>query len=147
MIIFATPDFGASGILHLLLLIGWTIVFAIVAVGIWWGARLYKKESRRIKTCGILVIVVSGMTPLFCCLAPPLAVRFFYGNYPIGSYPNNTIIKGMSPDEVTAILGNPHERVNHGDGERWYYWIDSFGIGYFGVLFGPDGRVIGTHGN
>ena len=32
-------------------------------------------------------------------------------------------------------------------GEGWYYWLDSFGIGYFGVRFGPDGRVTGTHGN
>jgi outer membrane protein assembly factor BamE (lipoprotein component of BamABCDE complex) len=53
----------------------------------------------------------------------------------------------MTRDEVAAILGSPHERFKKDDAESWYYWIDSFGVSYFGVRFGPEGRVIGTHGN
>ena len=70
-----------------------------------------------------------------------------YGNYPLGSYPNGKITEGMTRDEVSAVLGSPHERFTSDDEESWYYWIDSFGIGYFCVRFGPEGRVTGTHGN
>jgi outer membrane protein assembly factor BamE (lipoprotein component of BamABCDE complex) len=70
-----------------------------------------------------------------------------YGNYPLGSYPNGKITQGMTKDEVEAILGSPHERFKRDDEETWYYWLDSFRIGFFGVRFGPDGHVTGTHGN
>jgi hypothetical protein len=53
----------------------------------------------------------------------------------------------MSTDDVLSILGSPHERSKEGEDEHWYYWIDSFGLYYFGVHFGPDGRVSFTHGN
>ncbi len=69
------------------------------------------------------------------------------GYYPIGSYPNNKIQAGMSGEEVVAILGNPHEHYLKNGGENWLYWIDSFGLGWFGVDFGPDGYVVRTYGN
>ena len=53
----------------------------------------------------------------------------------------------MTRDEVTQTLGRPHERFSGGDGERWFYWLDSFGLGWFGLDFGPDGRVTGTYVN
>jgi outer membrane protein assembly factor BamE (lipoprotein component of BamABCDE complex) len=70
-----------------------------------------------------------------------------HGNYPLGRYPSNKIDKGMSRDEVQAILGSPHEKYRRDHDETWFYWIDSFGAHYFGVILGPDGRVTGTHGN
>lgn len=82
-----------------------------------------------------------------CCQGPPHLIRLFYGNSPIGSYPSNKIKEGMSAEEVVAILGTPHERHDSSEGESWYYWIDSFGITWFAVWFGPDGRVVGTRGN
>ena len=53
----------------------------------------------------------------------------------------------MSGEEVVAILGNPHERYLKNGGENWLYWIDSFGLGWFGVDFGPNGYVVRTYGN
>jgi hypothetical protein len=53
----------------------------------------------------------------------------------------------MSTDEVKALLGTPHERYKQGEEESWYYWIDSFDAGWFGVRFGPDGRVLSKYGN
>jgi outer membrane protein assembly factor BamE (lipoprotein component of BamABCDE complex) len=89
---------------------------------------------------------VSGSIPLCCCLGPPHVIRLEYGNYPIGRFPND-IRPGMSAEEVVATLGTPHERHSRGDVDSWFYWIDSFGLGWFGVDFGPDGRVTHTYGN
>ncbi len=147
MVILATPDFGSSAIIVYILLITWAVVLLIVSVGIIRGMILLDSESHRRRKRGALLILVSGLVPFLCCLGPPHVVRLVYGNYPIGRYPNNKIREGMTTDEVAAILGPPHERMKSGGAESWYYWIDSFGMGWFGVRFGSNGRVIGTHGN
>jgi SmpA / OmlA family len=144
---FATPDFGAGATIWGMLCVAWVVVLVLTVLGIAWGAKLLKSESPKHKRYGLLVVLVSGLVPLCCLLLPPQVVRMAYGNYPLGSYPNGKIREGMTRDEVTAILGSPHEHYKRDDEESWYYWIDSFGIGYFGVRFGPKGRVIGTHGN
>ena len=147
MVIFGTPDFGASGVPVLFLLIVWAIVLTLVSIGIVRGIRLLKSDSSKARKYGVLLLVVSGLVPFSCCLGPSQVVRLVYGNYPIGERPNNKIQEGMSFDEVTAILGTPHERFKKDDQESWYYWIDSFGIGWFAVDFGPDGNVERTYGN
>ncbi len=54
----------------------------------------------------------------------------------------------MTADEVRAALGPPHEVHNYREGGgHWYYWLDWFGIGWFAVGFGPDGRVTGSGGD
>jgi hypothetical protein len=146
MMIFATPDFGTGAYLALILLIVWVVVLALVVFGILRGARLLNNGAAKDRKYGILLIVMSGLIPLLCCLGPPEVVRIVYGNYPIGQYPSN-IREGMSADEVLATLGSPHERFQENDGEHWYYWIDSFGIHWACVDFGSDGRVSHTHGN
>ena len=145
--LFATPDFGAGATVSGLLCLAWAVVFVLIALGIGWGSKLLRSESPKARMSGLLIVLVSGMVPVSCCLGPPHAVRIVYGNYPLGSYPNGKIKEGMTKDEVAAILGSPHERFIRADEESWYYWLDSFGIGYFGVRFGPEGRVTGTHGN
>jgi hypothetical protein len=145
--LFATPDFGAGAFVWGLLCLAWAVVFVMVASGIAWGTKLLRSESPKARKYGLLFVLVSGIIPLGCCLLPPVAVRITYGNYPLGSYPNGKITEGMTRDEVSTILGSPHERYRRDDEDSWYYWIDSFGIGYFGVRFGPEGRVTGTHGN
>ena len=145
--IFATPDFGASGGIVLVLMIVWAVVLALVAAAILWGMKLLRSMSRTTRTVGFLLILVSGLVPFGCCFGPSHVVRFIYGNYPLKHYPTGKIKEGMSPDEVLAILGTPHQRYKRSDGESWYYWLDSFDINWFGVQFGPDGRVTSTHGN
>jgi hypothetical protein len=147
MIVFATPDFGASGYVVLVIWVVGLLTFWLVAAGVAIGLRLFRSESSRRRLCGGLLLLVSGLTPFLCCLGPSQAIRLVYGNYPIGSYPTGKIKPGMSPDEVVATLGTPHERFKQGDVERWFYWIDAYGIHWFGVDFGPDGRVGGTYGN
>jgi hypothetical protein len=147
MTLFATPDFGSgAGILGIVTLV-WLAVLVLVAVGVFGGFRLLKRESLIARRCGWILLLGSLSVPLFCCLAPPGIVRITYGNFPIGAYPNGKIREGMSKDEVAAVLGAPHERYTEDDGESWYYWVDSFGAHWFCVRFGPEGRVIRTHGN
>ena len=147
MITLATPDFGASAGIGLCPLFAWAVVLVFVGVGVFWGVRLVRGQSSKSRAFGVLLVVVSALIPFACCLGPPHVVRVVYGNYPLGSYPSGKIKEGMSADEVVAILGTPHERYKEGDGEHWYYWLDSFDMNYFGVQFGPDGRVVSTHGN
>jgi hypothetical protein len=145
--VFATPDFGSSGFLASCLLVSGAIVALLVLIGVLRGTRLLQSESAGRRRRGIILLVLCGIVPLFCCLGPSVAVRVTHGNFPLWRYPNGKIKEGMARDEVEAVLGRPHERFQSEDGEGWYYWLDSFGMGYFGVRFGPDGRVIGTHGN
>jgi outer membrane protein assembly factor BamE (lipoprotein component of BamABCDE complex) len=73
--------------------------------------------------------------------------RLNYGSYPLSGNPYGKVKEGMSADDVRAALGDPHNRETRGDdGEGWYYYQDSFQIGWFCVDFGLDGRVKGTHG-
>jgi len=147
MIIFATPDFGASGFVALFWLIVYVAIIVFAFVGVVMGAKLLAKESPKVRKTGLALILAGGMVPLFCCLGPPYITRVLKGNYPIKRYPDNKITRGMTRDEVVTILGSPHERYKQGDEDHWYYWIDSFGISWFGVNFGPDGQVIVTYGN
>src|SRR5262245_42722102 len=125
MLIFATPDFGTSGGIALMLLIAWAIVFGLVLAGMVWGVRIVSSKTTRRKVIGVVLLLVSGAIPFTCCLGPPYCIRIVYGNYPIGSYPIGKIQKGMTTDEVAAALGTPHHRYRQGDEERWHYWIDS----------------------
>jgi hypothetical protein len=147
MSIFATPDFGASATMGVCVVVVWAFVLVLVLVGLVRGIRLLGSELPKSRKRGLLLVLVSGLVPFCCWLLPPQVVRIVYGNYPLGSYPNNKINQGMTTDEVEEILGKPHKRIKADDGEHWYYWIDSFDIYWFGVRFGPEGRVIGTHGN
>ena len=94
-----------------------------------------------------MIILASILAPVFCCVGPPHLFRLAYGSYPIGSYPNGKIKEGMSPAEVEAILGKPHDCTKFGKEERWLYWIDPYGIRWFGVHFGADQHVASTYGN
>jgi SmpA / OmlA family len=145
--VLATPDFGASGGVALFVLVAWATIIPLVLLGIIRGMRLLGNESPKLRRRGYLLLVMGALIPLSCCLLPSQVVRLVYGNYPLGSYPDQRIHQGMSRIEVQAILGSPHERFRGEDEESWYYWIDSFGAHYFGVIFGPEGRVTSTHGN
>jgi hypothetical protein len=144
MVIFATPDFGAGGIIFMFVLIAWAVVLAISVGGIILGTRLLRRGTSKL---GWMLVLASCFLPVFCYVAPPYLFRLEYGNYPLGSYPNNKIEEGMSQDEVVAILGPPHRRYEQNGNECWQYYIDSFDIRWFGVDFGPDGRVTHTYGN
>jgi hypothetical protein len=145
--IFATPDFGTSASLYGILVIVWAFVLLCVFVSFVSGIRLLKSGSPRRKRYGVFFLLLSAIVPSCCCLGPSQVIRLTYGNYPLGTYPNNKIKEGMTAEEVVAILGTPHERYKLDERESWYYWIDSFGIQWFAVNFGPDERVIRTYGN
>jgi hypothetical protein len=142
--IFATPDFGASANFACVEIF---IAVAVIIFAIWAfskGASLLRRESLpKKKKYGVLLCLLSVLVPTTCWIGPSVLVRVFYGNYPLGSYPDNKITEGMTSDQVKAVLGTPHER--HGD--SWYYWIDSLGLYYFAVQFGPNGLVTATYGN
>ena len=145
--IFATPDFGTSASLASCLCFVWIAVLALVAVGIGCGIKLVNNGSAKARVYGLVIVAGCGMVPICCCLLPAHLTKMEYGNYPLGSYPNNKIEEGMTKDEVAAILGTPHNKVEEDDGDRWYYWIDSFGIHWCCVRFDRESRVSGMHGN
>ena len=149
MFVFAAQDFGASGIIVVLVLIAWAVVVLLAAGGVLYGLQLLQRRSSRArKVAGGLLVAVSCLLPIFCYFAPRYLVRLEYGNYPIGRYPSNQIKAGMSNSEVMAMLGPPHERYKESvDGETWIYWIDAYGTHWFGVDFGPDEHVTNTYGN
>jgi hypothetical protein len=96
---------------------------------------------------GGLLIIISILFPIFCFVAPPHLIRLKYGNYPIGSYPTGKIHEGMTYNEVEAVLGTPHQCSKQDKRETWIFWIDSFGMYYCGIDFGPDGHVSAIYGN
>jgi hypothetical protein len=145
--IFATPDFGTSGSIACFLLLVWALVLAFAVWGVARGTQLLGGDSPQDKKRGILLLLVSGLVPFSCCVGPSQVIRLVYGNYPLGRYPDNKVKEGMTAEEVVAALATPHERYKEDDGESWYYWIDSWGLYWFCVRLGPDGRVISTHGN
>jgi SmpA / OmlA family len=147
VIIVATPDFGASGASGCFLLVVWGIVILFVLIGISRGLRLLDSESPKRRKNGVLLLLVSGLIPLFCGLGPAQLFRLVHGNYPIGSDAEDRIRQGMTVGEVLETVGSPHSRAKFGDEERWYYWRDSFEISRFCVRFGPDGRVSMSHGD
>jgi hypothetical protein len=145
--LFATPDFGTGALIMLFVFAVWAVVLLLAGVGILCGAGLLTSKSPKIRAWGLALLLGSGLVPLLCCLGPPQIIRVAYGNYPVGSDARHQVKKGMSAEEVRAALGSPHRRSEGPDGEGWYYWIDSFGASWFCVDFGPEGRVIATHGN
>jgi SmpA / OmlA family len=147
MILFATPDFGAGACIWGLLGIVWLLVLLLVLVGFEYGAKLLGSGSRSVRRLGILLLLLCLATPLLCYFGPRQVVRLTHGNYPLDGFRNRKITQGMSRDEVLEVLGTPHERGNQADEEKWYYWLDSFGIGLFWVYFDADGRVTGAYGN
>jgi SmpA / OmlA family len=128
----------------------WASALVLVTIGSGRGARLLKTGVPEDRKRGILLILECAMLPLFCYFGPPYFDRVVYGNFPIGSYEagKKKIKEGMTKEQVESLLGPPHGRSDRSDGSAsWYYWIDSFGIAWFGVQFGTDGRVTGAHGN
>ncbi len=79
------------------------------------------------------------------------------GNSDVGSYfmtpgLNDTraqaIVVGMTPAQVEAAIGKPHQRVRFGNlnATAWdYRYTDTWGyITEFAVMIGDNGRVVGT---
>jgi hypothetical protein len=52
MTLFASPDFGASGVVFLFVLIAWAIVLLATSVGIVCGAKLVRNASPKVRKCG-----------------------------------------------------------------------------------------------
>jgi hypothetical protein len=77
MVIFTRPDFGASGIIVLFLLIAWAVVLAISAVGIDLGRGLLKRGASKL---GWMLVLASCFLPVSCYVALPHIVRLAYGN-------------------------------------------------------------------
>jgi hypothetical protein len=77
--VFASPDFGASGVIVIFLLIAWGIVLLSAGLGVLRGLSLINSQSRRRRKLGILLLLLSGFAPLSCCLGPSL-IRVVFGH-------------------------------------------------------------------
>jgi hypothetical protein len=146
MSLFAT-DFGAGSTFVFFLLIAWLVLLVLAAIGSIQGVRLLIRGSPRVRIYGLLLALGSLLIPLSCYFGPAQIFKLVYGSYPLGEYPTGKITPGMTTDQVLGILGPPHQRDKRDKGEEWIYDLDSWGIGYFGIDFGPDGRVTHTGGD
>jgi hypothetical protein len=147
MTLFASPDFGASGMIAFFVLCAWGIAWLLVLVGVITGYRLLQRKSTRARSWAVVLLLLSASLPCCCCFGPDQIVRWKTGRYPLTGYPNGAIEKGMTQDEVLSKIGPPHTRQRVGDHESWYYMLDPYDMYYFGVIFSADGKVTGTHGN
>jgi hypothetical protein len=138
--LFATPDFGASANASCCLLFVWALVLGCASWSVVRGIKLFSQESPRPKKIGAVLILLGISLPLCLYHLPAQIVRMHYGNAPLQRYPHE-IHTGMTKDEVRAAIGTPHHQFDDGDRERWYYWLDSYGLSYVAVWFGSDGRV------
>jgi hypothetical protein len=88
-------------------------------------------------------------TLLVACLIPPVLFRLAHGRAPLSAekYQRAWNTKGLTANQLRELLGEPHDRYDEDNGgETWYYWGDSYGVGYVGIRIGPDGRVESTWG-
>ncbi|VTU01201.1 ---NA--- : : SmpA_OmlA [Gemmataceae bacterium] len=148
MVLFANGIEGsATATAGCCLLFVWALVLGFAGIGFLWSRRFSEKDSPATKTTRVVVMLLSGLIPLSCCVAPPVYIRITRGNYPVGGVIYK-IREGMTKEQVLERLGPPHRRVDDDDVQPiWYYWNDSYALGYETVWFGPDGRVTGVHGN
>jgi hypothetical protein len=146
---FATPDFGAGAGAAACLGFIWLLVIVVTIFGLWRGSTIWAGTNPKARATGVAVMVATLMLPLSCCFGPSLFVRLTTGNFPVDRSSFRNLDHGMSADEVRETLGTPHSiREGHGgQGETWYYWTDAFGLGYFRVQFGSDGRLDGVSSN
>lgn len=145
--LFASPDFGAGGTIVFVLFVICLFITAGVIVGLVKAVKLLRRNSAVSRLSGVVLLLACVTVPLSCWFAPGHLFRTRHGNDPLGHYPIGVVKEGMTRDEVRGLLGNPHQVHSlHGE-ESWSYYLDPFGIDWFGVSFGPDGRVISTGGS
>lgn len=89
---------------------------------------------------GFTAVLLASL--LSCCFLPNLLVRVCYGNWPIGDPNQYKYDKGMTGEEVRAMLGPPHERYADEEGETWYYYCDAFGFAIVGMKFDREGLMV-----
>jgi hypothetical protein len=147
LVIFASPDFGAAGVIALVVLGAYAFALVCAMIGVAGGVVLVRTRARRAKILGVVLLIAGASLPFTCWFGPSQVFRIEYGNYPLGRYPNGKIHNGMTRDDVLAILGTPHETHNRGDEETWMYYLDSFGMGWFAVYFDINGHVYSQGGN
>jgi hypothetical protein len=70
VMIFATPDFGASAGLGCFLLVVWAFVLVLAMLGVAKGVRLLHPGSPWGRRYGVLLLLASGLVPLSCCVGP-----------------------------------------------------------------------------
>jgi hypothetical protein len=147
MVLFATPDFGAGACIMGFVGLVWVCVLALAFGGFVWATKLLQGGTATGKWRGGVLLALCVLAPMLCYLGPSQVFRINHGSYPLERYPNGKVAKGMTMDQVEEILGPPHWRYEQHGQERWYYYLDSFEIGYFGVIFDAEKLVDHTHGN
>ena len=96
-----------------------------------------RRAARRFMWCVVAPVVCAAVA---IGLLPEVVFRVAYGRGPLRADPA-AVVEGMTPDEVTAILGAPH-RHDDEDGEAvWTYFQDAFTLNAVSVNFKKTGRV------
>jgi hypothetical protein len=96
-----------------------------------------KRAARRFLWC-VVVPFVSAVAALV--VVPQVGFRVAYGRGPLEANPAS-VVEGMSPDEVIAILGPPHKREYEAGQAIWTYFQDSYTLDAIQVKFKKTGEV------
>jgi hypothetical protein len=146
-VLFATPDFGAGGVVILILVGIIVVVSAMSIVAFFRGIDLCLEKPTR-RWLGIVLIGAGVALPLCTFCGPSLLFRLQHATPPIAEVPTGLIQEGMSPDEVRALLGPPHVVESyHSSQVKWLYWRDAIRLEWYSVWFGTDGKVTSAGGS
>ena len=147
-VIFASPDFGAAGMVVILLVGVAAAVLGVSTLSFWRGVTLLKRRPPRRRWPGVALIGAAFLLPVACYTGPSVLFRLEYKTPPLREYPRGVVAVGMSAEEVKGRLGEPHEVHDRNPAQvYWMYWRDAIQFGYFIVYFGPDGLVDSAHGD
>jgi hypothetical protein len=147
-VIFAAPDFGAGGMVVLILCGVGLAVLGVSIAAITRGRVLLCRPPPARRWSGVVLILAGLLLPVCCCMSPSVLFRLHHDTPPLGRYPNGVINEGMSPEEVRTLLGSPHQ-IDDRDPQRVtsLYWLDAIELGWFMVTFDADGKVDHTGGS
>lgn len=141
MILFATPDFGASATMAAYMFFGYCLIFLICGTFSLCGYLIRRRAKTRTgKRVGAAMVILFSLIPLGSCIVPDFKFRARYGSFP--RLPNTSALKkGMTKEEVIKIAGKPHEIYPiYANDDQWNYYGDPFAASDLYIIFNKEGR-------
>jgi low affinity Fe/Cu permease len=106
------------------------VIGIAVAVLIGFGAmKLTRSKHQLVQVIGVLILVLSCALPFVVCSG--------FSSDPARIQAKKNIEKGMTKEEVVAVVGEPARK----EPNEWMYLLDFWGVYYYVVIFDKEGRV------
>ena len=145
--LFASPDFGAGGLV-ILVIAG--IVIAVSAVSIlafFKGIDMCLEKPAIRRRRGVATICAGVALPLIAFCGPSVLFRLQHATPPITDDQIGLVQEGMSPEDVQALIGPPHAVESYNSSYvTWVYRRDAIYFETYSVYFdNKSGVVKSTH--